>query len=178
MNHCAMSIFSAAIVLLLNIWSGRRSGISFDEKKELSDVHKCMKTLQIFEKQWPFAGRLWDILYELASVGELPLPHPGVSPSNKREHDSDSSLSVGSPPTDYSDIDATNSGSRPIKSNRRVSATYQQDFNMTSDDVYSMHSSTAHQQYPNYPNSMFTFCYEPAFLLVLQPIRSRSIFLR
>ncbi|KAK0448797.1 fungal-specific transcription factor domain-containing protein [Armillaria borealis] len=157
MNHCAMSIFSAAIVLLLNIWSGRRSGISFDEKKELSDVHKCMKTLQIFEKQWPFAGRLWDILYELASVGELPLPHPGVSPSNKREHDSDSPLSVGSPPTDYSDIDATNSGSRPIKSNRRVSATYQQDF-MTSDDVYSMQSSTAvHiQQYPNYPNSMFT----------------------
>ncbi|PBK73560.1 hypothetical protein ARMSODRAFT_638994 [Armillaria solidipes] len=157
MNHCAMSIFSAAIVLLLNIWSGRRSGISFDEKKELSDVHKCMKTLQIFEKQWPFAGRLWDILYELASVGELPLPHPGVSPSNKREHDSDSPLSVGSPPTDYSDIDATNSGSRPIKSNRRVSATYQQDF-MTSDDVYSMHSSTAAniQQYPNYPNSMFT----------------------
>ena len=47
-----MSIFSAAIVLLLNIWSGRRSGISFDEKKELSDVHKCMKTLQIFEKQY------------------------------------------------------------------------------------------------------------------------------
>ncbi|KAK0447587.1 hypothetical protein EV421DRAFT_149015 [Armillaria borealis] len=143
MNHCAMSIFSAAIVLLLNIWSRRRSGISFDEKKELSDVHKCMKTLQIFEKQWPFAGRLWcvftlmktwahgcllrckDVLYELASVGELPLPHPGVSPSNKREHDSDSPLSVGSesPPTDYPDIDATNFGSRPIKSNRRVSAT-------------------------------------------------------
>ncbi|KAK0213166.1 fungal-specific transcription factor domain-containing protein [Desarmillaria ectypa] len=151
-NYCAMSIFSAAIVLLLNIWSGRRSGILFDEKKELSDIHKCMKTLQIFEKQLPFAGRLWDILYELASVGELPLPYQGASPSNKRERDSDSPMSVGSPPTDYSDIDATNSGIRPIISNRRASATYQQDFVMSSDDVYSTYSSTIQQ----YPNSVYT----------------------
>ncbi|PBK63553.1 hypothetical protein ARMSODRAFT_979943 [Armillaria solidipes] len=129
-----MSIFSAAIVLLLNIWSGRRSGISFDEKKELSDIHKCMKTLQIFEKQ-----STMDVLYELASVGELPLPHTGVSPSNKREHDSDSPLSIGSesPPTDYSDIDATNFGSRPIKNST-----------IPEFDVY-------------------VFCYEPAFLVFL-----------
>ncbi|KAK0455542.1 fungal-specific transcription factor domain-containing protein [Desarmillaria tabescens] len=156
MYHCAMSIFSAAIVLLLNIWSGRRSlaGISFDEKKELSDVQKCMKTLQIFEKQLPFAGRLWDILYELASVGELPLPHQAASPSNKRERDSDSPMSVGSPPTDYSDIDAANPGIRPIISNRRVSTTYQQDFIMSPDEVYT-HSSTV-AQIQQYSNSVYT----------------------
>lgn len=158
MNHCTMSIFSAAIVLLLNIWSGRRSGISFDENKDLIDVHKCMKTLHELEKQWPFAGRLWDILHELAFVGELPLLRQGISPSNKRQRDSDNPMSMASPPTNYSDIDATNPGSRAIKSNRRVSATYQQDFAMPADDVYSTHLSTFTQveQYPNDISTPFT----------------------
>ena len=36
-----------------------------------------------------------DILYELASVGDLPLPQASPAPSNKRERDSDSPVSSG-----------------------------------------------------------------------------------
>ena len=39
-----------------------------------------------------------DVLYELASVGDLPLPQPSPAPSNKRERDSDTTLSAGSSP--------------------------------------------------------------------------------
>ncbi|TFK89351.1 hypothetical protein K466DRAFT_584659, partial [Polyporus arcularius HHB13444] len=88
-----MSLFTAGIVLLLNIWGGKRSGLSTDPAKEMADVHKCMKMLRLLEPHWHTAGRLWDILYELASVGDLPLPQASPAPSHKRERDSDSPVS-------------------------------------------------------------------------------------
>jgi len=101
----------------LNIWGGKRSGISIDPAKEMADVHRCMEALRDTEKRWHSAGRLWDILYELASVGDLPLPQPSPSASNKRERDSDSpTSSAGTPPAS-----ATSEVPRVIAGSRRVS---------------------------------------------------------
>ncbi|KAI0771317.1 fungal-specific transcription factor domain-containing protein [Trametes elegans] len=96
-----MSLFTAGIVLLLNIWGGKRSGLSTDAAKEMADVHKCMKMLKQLEAHWHTAGRLWDILYELASVGDLPLPQASPAPSQKRDRDSDSPISAG--PSGFAD---------------------------------------------------------------------------
>lgn len=38
--------FSSGVVLLLNIWGGKRSGITTDPNKEMADVHKCMDVLK------------------------------------------------------------------------------------------------------------------------------------
>ncbi|OSC97677.1 hypothetical protein PYCCODRAFT_1376657 [Trametes coccinea BRFM310] len=92
MYFTQMALFTAGIVLLLNIWGGKRSGLSTDSTKEMADVHKCMKMLKLLEAHWHTAGRLWDILYELASVGDLPLPQPSPAPSHKRDRDSDSPM--------------------------------------------------------------------------------------
>ncbi|KAI0635504.1 fungal-specific transcription factor domain-containing protein [Trametes polyzona] len=92
-----MSLFTAGIVLLLNIWGGKRSGLSTDPSKEMADVHKCMKMLKLLEAHWHTAGRLWDILYELASVGDLPLPQASPAPNHKRERDADSPMSSSGP---------------------------------------------------------------------------------
>ncbi|KAI0351792.1 hypothetical protein OH77DRAFT_1498379 [Trametes cingulata] len=94
-----MSLFTAGIVLLLNIWGGKRSGLSTDPAKEMADVHKCMKMLKELEAHWHIAGRLWDILYELASVGDLPLPQASPAPSHKRDRDSDSPIAASRPST-------------------------------------------------------------------------------
>ena len=129
-----MPIFTSGIVLLLNIWGGKRSGININPVKEMEDVHRCMSALSHSEKRyvprhrprsksdrgfrWHSAGRLWDILYELVSVGDLPLPQASPNLSNKRERDSDSPLSADvsnantSPPVE---------GSRVIAGSRRVS---------------------------------------------------------
>ncbi|KAH9025471.1 hypothetical protein EDB85DRAFT_2149808 [Lactarius pseudohatsudake] len=72
-------------VLLLNIWGAKRTGGVPDPVKEMEDVHKCMAVLQVAEARWHAAGRLWDVLYELASVGDLPLPQP--TPTHKCEHE-------------------------------------------------------------------------------------------
>ena len=47
-----MSLFTAGIVLLLNIWGGKRSGLSLDPSKEMADVHKGMKMLRLLEPQY------------------------------------------------------------------------------------------------------------------------------
>ncbi|KAF9220414.1 hypothetical protein BS17DRAFT_344209 [Gyrodon lividus] len=109
-----MPAFTAGIVLLLNIWGGKRSGLSIDPSKEMADVHKCMSVLKRCEKRWHTSGRLWDILYELASVGELPLPQPSPTGGIKRERDSDS------PPSSTHSVSTPQEGSRPIAGSRRI----------------------------------------------------------
>ena len=130
-----MPIFTSGIVLLLNIWGGKRSGININPVKEMEDVHRCMSVLSQSEKRcfcssrlesnadygrprWHSAGRLWDILYELVSVGDLPLPQASPNPSNKRERDSDSPLSAEASNTNTS---PPVEGSRVIAGSRRVS---------------------------------------------------------
>ncbi|KAL4249328.1 ABC-transporter-regulating transcription factor-like protein [Abortiporus biennis] len=127
-----MALFTSGIVLLLNIWGGKRSGLSTDPNKEMADVHKCMKMLKILEPRWHTAGRLWDVLYELASVGDLPLPQASPAPSHKRERDSDTpqssaaSNSATSPPVSTSpslpsESQSPKEGVRNIAGSRRVS---------------------------------------------------------
>ena len=44
-----MALFTSGIVLLLNIWGGKRSGLATDPVKEMADVHKYMKMLRTLE---------------------------------------------------------------------------------------------------------------------------------
>ncbi|KAF7368513.1 Zn(2)-C6 fungal-type domain-containing protein [Mycena venus] len=69
------AVFTAAIVLLLNVWSGKRSGLVPDPSREMTNVRKCMEVVRMCEERWQSAGLFWDILAELASVGQLPLPN-------------------------------------------------------------------------------------------------------
>lgn len=56
-----MAVFTSAIVLLLSMWGGKRSGFTTDHNTGMADVHKCMKMLGASEKRWHSAGRLWYV---------------------------------------------------------------------------------------------------------------------
>ncbi|KAI6098340.1 fungal-specific transcription factor domain-containing protein, partial [Pisolithus croceorrhizus] len=116
--YLTMSAFTAGIVLLLNIWGGKRSGLSTDPVKEMADVHRCMAFLKMCEERWHSAGRLWDVLFELASVGDLPPPQPSPTGGVKRERDSDSA----SPSSTHSSA-RSHDGPRVIAGSRRVHRT-------------------------------------------------------
>lgn len=47
----------------------------------MADVHKCMTSLQRSERRWPAAGRLFDILMDLASSGDGKFPYGGPNQS-------------------------------------------------------------------------------------------------
>lgn len=44
-----MMVFQAGVVLLLNIWGGKQSGIGIDVDKAMAEVHKCMLVLKSTE---------------------------------------------------------------------------------------------------------------------------------
>jgi len=105
--------FTSGVVLLLNIWGAKKSGMPSDPTKQMSDVHKCMLHLKDLEPRFRSAGRLWDILYELASAGELPLPHPSPPGQVTKRH-RDSDHPIGTSPSSSTQSDAPAKGSRPV----------------------------------------------------------------
>ncbi|KAJ7172414.1 fungal-specific transcription factor domain-containing protein [Mycena filopes] len=76
--------FTASIVLLLNTWSGRRSGFAYNPSKEMDDVYKCMKMLSVAEKRYQAAGRFNDILVRLITVGDMTKEGPFSKPYIER----------------------------------------------------------------------------------------------
>ncbi|EJD49559.1 hypothetical protein AURDEDRAFT_161117 [Auricularia subglabra TFB-10046 SS5] len=98
-----VSAFTSGIVLLLNIWGVKKSATSPDAAQQMQDVHKCMNVLTHVENRWYSAGRLWDILCELASVRDFPLPaataEGGSSNKRARPSDRDGEAQTTSPAT-------------------------------------------------------------------------------
>ncbi|KAF8216525.1 fungal-specific transcription factor domain-containing protein [Mycena galopus ATCC 62051] len=93
-----MALFTAGLVLLLNIWGGQRSGLGLSANldQEMAEVHRCMRVLRVCEMRWQSVGRMWDVLFDIASVGQLPLPAT-VNPKNKRERGAEEPKSVTAP---------------------------------------------------------------------------------
>ncbi|KAF5338524.1 hypothetical protein D9611_013298 [Ephemerocybe angulata] len=116
-------IFSAAAILLLNIWSGKRSGFAPNPRRELEDVQRCMDMLRASETR--------DLLNELASAGDLgsALTQNEVKSKSRRKRsrsdteaeDTDSSSSSSSMPTMPPAVPLT----RNIAGTRRVSISQQ-----------------------------------------------------
>ncbi|KAJ7594541.1 putative fungal-specific transcription factor [Mycena floridula] len=67
--HAQISVFSATIVLLLGNWSGQRSGMASNQS-DMVNVENCLNMFKTWEPRWLSAGRLWDLLNELASAGQ------------------------------------------------------------------------------------------------------------
>lgn len=114
-----ISVFAAGVVLLFNIWGGQRSGVMTDTSKEMGDVEKILNALQGLESRWHVTGRLWDILYELACAGDLPLPKGKRSNKREREENDGGTDSADS----ASNVEML--GTRKVAGSKRVaSSTY------------------------------------------------------
>jgi hypothetical protein len=107
------STFSSGLILLLNVWSGKRTGLPPQLNSAIAEVHKCMAYIRVCEERCvsapcrsPLEGLIThsidgnprvnsgtsdhierqtlipssllsfhrDLLYELATIGQLPLP--------------------------------------------------------------------------------------------------------
>ncbi|KAF8187612.1 fungal-specific transcription factor domain-containing protein [Mycena galopus ATCC 62051] len=68
------ALTTTCIVLLLNVWSGKRTGLAAHMNSTITEVHKCMEAIRLLESRWQMAGIYWDIINELASVGQVSLP--------------------------------------------------------------------------------------------------------
>ncbi|KAJ3906202.1 fungal-specific transcription factor domain-containing protein [Lentinula edodes] len=86
MSNSAVILFNSAIMILLNLWSGKRLGLATDMKREMEDVQLSVRILKGYEKRYQNAGRMCDIINELISVMG---PSNAGSPSRKHDRDED-----------------------------------------------------------------------------------------
>ncbi|KAF9526906.1 fungal-specific transcription factor domain-containing protein [Crepidotus variabilis] len=61
--------FNAVVVMLLNIWSGQKSGYAPHPKREMDSVAKCIEVLKRSEERWFAPGRSIDIVRVISSAG-------------------------------------------------------------------------------------------------------------
>ncbi|KAI8993823.1 fungal-specific transcription factor domain-containing protein [Trametes punicea] len=83
--HNRMSLFTASIVLLLNMWAGKKTG--YANRSAAQDVQKSMKILKGLEA-YASSARFWQVLNFLYSAGEFEDPQP-TEPSRKRARDAE-----------------------------------------------------------------------------------------
>ncbi|KAI9059209.1 hypothetical protein FKP32DRAFT_1580479 [Trametes sanguinea] len=80
-----ISLFLAGVVLLINMWAGKKAGLANQSAAE--DVQKCLKMLKALEPYSHSAGRFWHILNALYSAGDFKTSETQTS-SRKRGRDS------------------------------------------------------------------------------------------
>ncbi|KAJ7021863.1 fungal-specific transcription factor domain-containing protein [Mycena alexandri] len=81
-------VFTSGLILLLNVWSGKRTGLAPQMNSAILEVHKCMAMIHVCEKRWQTAGIFWDLLYNLAAIGQFPLPQavPSTTSASPNTH--------------------------------------------------------------------------------------------
>ncbi|KAF8971207.1 fungal-specific transcription factor domain-containing protein [Flammula alnicola] len=119
LNHLQITAFTAALILLLNIWSGKRSGYAPNPKREMEDVRRCMEILRACERRWASAGRYRDILNELAFAGDVTIPtnQPTATSRKKRFREADDDPPTVSPPVSPTDQPRSMAGTRRVSLN-------------------------------------------------------------
>ncbi|KAI0318303.1 fungal-specific transcription factor domain-containing protein [Amylostereum chailletii] len=99
--------FMSGIVLLLGMWTAKRTGIAFDMERETHNVRNCVKFIRTGEHRWPTARRLMyapflspshapaadprtpasNLLRNLSAAGDLPAtesPMPTATASTRK----------------------------------------------------------------------------------------------
>ncbi|KAK7036253.1 Zn(2)-C6 fungal-type domain-containing protein [Favolaschia claudopus] len=79
------AIFTAGIVLLLNIWGTIRNGSIQDDSEDVADVRRCIEALKGYHRFWPSARVLSETLEQLLNADHPP-PSPGRHAAASSEH--------------------------------------------------------------------------------------------
>ncbi|KAJ2919807.1 hypothetical protein MD484_g555, partial [Candolleomyces efflorescens] len=82
--HAQTSLFSAGLMLILNVWRVRDTGHALaEERRDIDAVFTCIKVLKTYEDRWHAAGRYCDILMALISVGKSSPESPPATRSKR-----------------------------------------------------------------------------------------------
>ncbi|KAF7340942.1 Zn(2)-C6 fungal-type domain-containing protein [Mycena sanguinolenta] len=77
--HNITALFDSAVVLLLNVWGGRRAKLlPSDIARAANDIKKCVDVLHLYEKRYPIAGRKCDIITEIFNRGSGNTPRSSL----------------------------------------------------------------------------------------------------
>ncbi|KAJ6479238.1 fungal-specific transcription factor domain-containing protein [Mycena vitilis] len=99
--HAHTALFDSALILLLNVWGGRRAVRSpSDIARAGADIKKCVDVLHLYEKRFPVAGRKCDLIAEIFNRGSGNIPgttNPGLKRPAPQDEDCGSNTNAPSP---------------------------------------------------------------------------------
>ncbi|VDB92530.1 unnamed protein product [Peniophora sp. CBMAI 1063] len=93
LHHAACS---SGVMLILNIWTAKSFGVAIDPAREMELVNVCMDVIKEAEERWHAAGRLWDVMNDLAHNISTPLTDFCLPASAKRGRSPDATDEDGS----------------------------------------------------------------------------------
>ncbi|SJL11421.1 uncharacterized protein ARMOST_14824 [Armillaria ostoyae] len=68
-----MAAFASGIVLIMNMWTGKKSGSHSQKQKDIEEsIQKCLKVLDASSKRWNITGRTLDSLLTLSDYEPTP----------------------------------------------------------------------------------------------------------
>ncbi|KAK0203884.1 fungal-specific transcription factor domain-containing protein [Desarmillaria ectypa] len=68
-----MAAFASGIVLIMNMWTGKKSGSYSQKQKDIEEsIQKCLKVLEASSKRWNITGRTLDSLLTLSDYPPTP----------------------------------------------------------------------------------------------------------
>ncbi|KAK0454126.1 fungal-specific transcription factor domain-containing protein [Desarmillaria tabescens] len=68
-----MATFASGIVLIMNMWTGKKSGSHSQKQKDIEEsIQKCLNFLEASSKRWNITGRTLDSLLTLSDYAPTP----------------------------------------------------------------------------------------------------------
>ncbi|KAF8175868.1 fungal-specific transcription factor domain-containing protein [Mycena galopus ATCC 62051] len=106
------AVFASGHTLLLHVWNGKRTGVVLpeDQIREMTNVYKCMEVMSLCASRWRKAGKLWNILVDLASIGGLPVQdnlRPSLNPTPPNGNGAAGEVDLTIEPTGYTPSEAS-----------------------------------------------------------------------
>ncbi|KAF7301210.1 Fungal-trans domain-containing protein [Mycena indigotica] len=74
--------FLSGLFFVLNVWNGKRTGLPPHMNSSMNEVRMCMEFIKGHDKRWLAAGIFWDVLFELGSIGDLPMQQQPTVPTS------------------------------------------------------------------------------------------------
>ncbi|KAF7296277.1 hypothetical protein HMN09_01097000 [Mycena chlorophos] len=82
-----MAAFLVAIILSLNVWSGKRTGLPPHMNTAVDEVRACLAYMKSCEKRWQGAGLFSDVITELCTLSDIPVNTPPSASSDAPSND-------------------------------------------------------------------------------------------
>ncbi|KIY74410.1 hypothetical protein CYLTODRAFT_385266 [Cylindrobasidium torrendii FP15055 ss-10] len=88
--------FTSGVILSMNIWSSKRSGLNLNTQKDLQDINRCLSILKSRSAIWNTSGRMWSMLSTISAFADT-VPSSDT-PSRKRARDDNDTSTESSKP--------------------------------------------------------------------------------
>ncbi|KAL1705005.1 fungal-specific transcription factor domain-containing protein [Schizophyllum commune] len=113
-SELLVGAFMSAVSCVMNMWGGRKMGMTIDQRREMEYVQNCIRYLEACEAKWLLAGRFKGLIRHLVNIHDAQANPDHISkkrPRDEYESSPSDTMSSGPPTTaQHTPSDSTSQG--------------------------------------------------------------------